>query len=285
MRPMTWWWWVATIPLGVILSLSSCSTIERTVVAPPFVEGAFFAGNKACRECHTNYTRSFASSPHARVHSPDLLMKDQIGCESCHGPGSRHIAAGGGRGRFIVNPGKDPQACLTCHLQTHAEFSLPQHHPVLEGKLNCTHCHDPHGSDIMKAAGSGLAMARLNESCAPCHREQAKPHVYEHAAMREGCITCHVPHGSINPKMLVERDSNLCLKCHAQTQGPGVPAGQIVIGTVNHSVLGNAPGFLSRGACWSAGCPGPKRRIFGVLIVHHGRLGSQSPARPFSCSN
>ena len=134
------------------------------------------------------------------------------------------------------------------------QISLPQHHPVLEGKLNCTHCHDPHGSDIMKAAGSGLAMARLNESCAPCHREQAKPHVYEHAAMREGCITCHVPHGSINPKMLVERDSNLCLKCHAQTQGPGVPAGQIVIGTVNHSVLGNAPGFLSRGACWSAGC-------------------------------
>ena len=252
MLAMKWRQWFATGSLvaGAVMAfaLSSCSTLERTVVETPLIEGATFAGNKACYECHTNYTRGFPSSAHARVHVGDAALKGQVGCEACHGPGSKHIAAGGGRGRFIVNPGKDSAACLTCHLQTHAEFRLPQHHPVLEGKLNCAQCHNPHGSDIMKSAGTGLAMARLNESCAPCHREQARPRAYEHAAMREGCTACHVPHGSINAKMLVERDNNLCLKCHAQVQGGGVPAGQVVIGTINHS------SFLSRGACWSAGC-------------------------------
>ena len=47
------------------------------------------------------------------------------GCESCHGPGSKHIAVGGGRGQFIVNPGKDPSCLPECHLKTHAEFDLP----------------------------------------------------------------------------------------------------------------------------------------------------------------
>jgi predicted CXXCH cytochrome family protein len=254
MLAMKWRQWLTTgsFTAGALMAfaLSSCSTIERTVVETPMIEGATFTGNKSCYECHTNYTRSFPSSAHARVHVGDAALKGQVGCEACHGPGSKHIASGGGRGRFIVNPGKDSTACLNCHLQTHAEFQLPQHHPVLEGKLNCVQCHDPHGSDIMKASGTGLAMARLNESCAPCHREQARPRVYEHAAMREGCTACHVPHGSINAKMLVERDNNLCLKCHAQVQGPGVAAGQVVIGNVNHS----SRGFLNRGTCWSAGC-------------------------------
>jgi DmsE family decaheme c-type cytochrome len=155
----------------------------------------------------------------------------------------------GGRGgleKYIINPGKDPQACFQCHLEVQTEFHFPQHHPVLEGKMNCVQCHDPHGMDIMKPAG-GLAMSRLNESCAQCHREQAQPFVYEHPAMREGCTTCHNPHGSINAKMLTEPDSNLCLRCHAQTTGPGA-GNQIYIGGRNHTKS------IMYGSCWSAGC-------------------------------
>jgi DmsE family decaheme c-type cytochrome len=157
------------------------------------------------------------------------------------------VAAGGGRGKFIINPGKDPQACFRCHLDVQAQFHFPQHHPVLEGKMNCVDCHDPHGPDIMKPAG-GLAMARLNESCANCHREQTKPMIFEHAALREGCTTCHTPHGSVNAKLLTIRDFNLCLRCHTQTPSPTAPAGTFFIGNVDHS------GFLRFGACWTAGC-------------------------------
>lgn len=236
--------------LGVLVAgwlFIACSTLERTVVSPPAIEGATFVGNRSCFECHTNYVRAFSSSPHARVYVEGAKLAGQSGCESCHGPGSLHIQAGGGRGKFIVNPGKDAAACFQCHLQSHAEFNLPHHHPVLEKKMNCVSCHDPHGQDIMKPAG-GLAMARGNETCAQCHREQARPRVFEHAAMREGCIVCHSPHGSINAKMLVERDANLCLKCHAQEPGSGVAAGQIFIGLINHT------GYLRMGTCFSAGC-------------------------------
>ncbi len=227
-----------------LLLFSSCGTTTRVAVVPPEIPGAHYVGNSACYDCHTNITRVFNASPHARLHFDDAKLKGESGCESCHGPGSLHIQAGGGRGKFIANPGKDPASCFNCHLDIQAAFSLPQHHPVPEHKMNCIQCHDPHGPDIFKA-GSGLAMARQNETCASCHREQTRPFVFEHEAMREGCATCHNPHGSPNRKLLVESDPNLCLKCHAQTPGP---AGEIFIGKISHTLL------LRQGTCWSAGC-------------------------------
>ena len=226
--------------------LSSCSTVTRTVSAPPPVEGAEFVGNKACADCHTNQVRTFAASPHGRMHADTLRLAGETGCESCHGPGSKHIAAGGER-QFIVNPGRDATTCFNCHLQTHAEFNLPHHHPLIEGKLNCVQCHDPHGTDIHKRRGS-LAMARQNESCAACHREQTKRVIFEHEAMREGCATCHNPHGSVNAKLLTQRDVNLCLRCHAQVQGVGVPPGRVFIGSTDHT------DYMRRSTCWAAGC-------------------------------
>ncbi len=227
--------------------LVSCTSLDSAVQAPPTIEGASFVGNSVCSDCHTNIVQHFAASPHARLHGPGPKMPGGSGCESCHGPGSKHVAAGGGRGQFIINPGREPAACFKCHLEIQAQFHWPQHHPVLEGKMSCVQCHDPHGSDIMKPAG-GLAMARLNQQCAQCHREQARPVIFEHEALREGCITCHEPHGSINEKMLVQRDYNLCLRCHAQVQGPGVGSGRIYIGKSDHTDK------LPLGGCWSAGC-------------------------------
>ena len=231
--------------LGAVLLIASCSSLTRTVNAPPHIEGATFVGNRACADCHTNIVRVFDASPHGRYHrDQDLRMAGQTGCESCHGPGSRHVQTGGGRGGLIVNPGKDPASCFECHLDVHAEFRLPQRHPVIEGRMNCVQCHDPHGMDVLKPA-RGLAMARLNESCAECHQEQTRPFVYEHEALREGCASCHQVHGSINAALLVQRDANLCLRCHAQIQESG---GSTVIGKVDHSR------YLGLGGCWSAGC-------------------------------
>lgn len=232
---------------STVLTLNSCTSEPVRLSLAPTVPGATFVGNQACAECHATITRVFPTSAHGRLHLEATSAVGQTGCESCHGPGSLHVTSGGGTGKFIVNPGKSPSACFECHRGTEAEFHLPQHHPVLEGHMSCSQCHDPHGSDIFKPA-SGLAMARVNESCSECHRDQARSFVFEHQALREGCQVCHNPHGSINPKLLIQRDANLCLRCHAQIQGVGTAPNRVYIGNIDHT------SYLRLGTCWSSGC-------------------------------
>jgi len=52
--------------------------------------------------------------------------------------------------------------------------------------------------------------------CLDCHAEKTGPFVYPHPPQQvNGCINCHVPHGSPNPKLLTRhRVAALCLECH-----------------------------------------------------------------------
>ncbi|MEJ2725969.1 MAG: cytochrome c3 family protein, partial [Deltaproteobacteria bacterium] len=86
--------------------------------------------------------------------------------------------------------------------------------------------------------------SRENGLSMTIHREQTQPRVFEHEALREGCTVCHNPHGSINKQLLIQRDNNLCLKCHAQLSAPGTA----IIGDFSHTTR------LMQGTCWSAGC-------------------------------
>ncbi len=230
--------------------LISCATIDRVVVAPPLIPGAKYVGMETCAACHAKEFKDFGRPAQGRVQLRSLDGEDeevtQLSCEACHGPGSLHSEAGGGKGVHIINSGKDPEACFQCHLEMKAQFSLQHRHPVKEGRMSCNDCHNPHGDDALKP--KDLWVGRNNETCAQCHRDQARPRVFEHEALREGCQTCHNPHGSINEKHLVERDNNLCLKCHAQIASPTAAAGSVVIGKRDHTA------FLRQGTCWSAGC-------------------------------
>lgn len=201
------------------------------------IKGAKYVGSDSCAACHEQETKEFKISTHARISIPNeaVELKD---CEMCHGPASLHVDAGGGKDN-IVNPKKNPSACFTCHMDKRMEFKLPYHHPLLEGKMSCTDCHSPHGSNVRP--WSATTLAGVNETCFKCHKEQQGPFVFEHEALREGCVTCHQVHGSIHPKMLVARDNNLCLRCHTQMDFPN-------IGKQNHVTR------LAQGTCFSAGC-------------------------------
>ena len=223
------------------LTLISCMNTSRTLVAPPHIEGATFVGSTTCADCHEEITQPFATAAHANLMAkgPNAI---EMGCESCHGAGSVHSDAGGGRDN-IINPDRSPQICFDCHLDKRGEFNLPFHHPVPEGHMTCSDCHDPHEGPGVR--GMGTTFASADQTCVRCHTAQGGPFVFEHEAMREGCVTCHSVHGSVNNKLLTERNQTLCLKCHFQQQtGPG----QLLIGGVEHR------SFVARGTCWSAGC-------------------------------
>lgn len=233
------WWWLGAV--GVFSLLVSCVTVSRVMVAPPDIPGAEFVGSENCSQCHENITKSFHTATHAQLVA-NSVNASEMGCESCHGPGSLHEQSGGAP-HTIINPGKSPETCFRCHLDKRAEFRLPTHHPVLEGGITCSDCHDPHKGPVVK--GGGTSILAENETCFQCHSAQRGPFVFEHEASREGCLTCHKPHGSVNPRMLTERNQTLCLKCHFQEQ---TSPGKIVIGGRDHT------SFLNRGTCWTAGC-------------------------------
>lgn len=223
------------------LLLISCVAVNRTVLAPPGIAGASLVGNKACTECHEDRTAHFEGTSHARLALGDAKL-GSTGCEACHGPGSLHVKAGGSKST-IINPKKSPEACFQCHLDKRGEFSLPNSHGVLTGKMSCGDCHDPHEGKVVK--GKGASLEAENETCTKCHTSQEGPFVFKHNALKEGCTACHSPHGSVNAKMLVARDANLCLRCHLQTTDRN---GSIFAGGEDHRTR------LQNGTCWSTGC-------------------------------
>lgn len=233
----------------------SCGTYTGTLVAPPEVAGASFVGSKSCEQCHQEIFKKFKTADHAVLMAKGANAKD-MGCESCHGPGSLHNESGGAN-HTIVNPRKSPETCFQCHVDKRGSFSLASHHPLEEGKVNCGDCHNPHEGRMIK--GGGTSQAAANETCTKCHTAQQGPFVFEHEAMREGCTTCHNPHGTVNQKMLVARNQDLCLKCHFQQQ----------IGLGTSLSLGNQAShatFVAEGTCWSGGC---HEAIHGSMASKH----------------
>lgn len=225
--------------------LVSCVTTSRTLFVPPHIPGAEIAGAEACVKCHGNITRGMHDATHAHLleKTADGVMRN-VSCESCHGPGSAHIKAG--TRDTIVNPKVSPDTCLQCHANKRAEFSLPHAHPVLSGKISCSDCHEPHqGPALPQNGGSRSLAANSNATCAKCHPAQTNPVAFEHEAMREGCVTCHSPHGSVNEKMLRVRNASLCYQCHFQPQSNGT---SMLMGGVDHT------NYVVRGTCWTAGC-------------------------------
>ncbi|MBW2688943.1 MAG: DmsE family decaheme c-type cytochrome, partial [Deltaproteobacteria bacterium] len=114
-----------------------------------------------------------------------------------------------------VDRKEQEKLCNDCHTQVKMEFSQFSRHPVLEHKMACTDCHDPHNSTNRKNL-KGVTSKAL---CTRCHMEYQGPFVYEHADVTEECTNCHRPHGSPNEPLLDVSQPFLCMQCHASHQG------------------------------------------------------------------
>lgn len=200
---------------SVLLFIQACSHFQQseTRMSPPLIEDAQYVGENTCKACHHTEHQFFHLSEHSNVtlsaEHRDPKLRGTESCETCHGPGSLHVATGGDKSKIIRT---DEETCFACHLDVKAKNHLQFHHPVIEGKMQCTVCHSMHGNDVDSTGKPGLTSPE--DTCLNCHKAQRGPFVFEHEAMRDGCTACHTPHGSINDRLLVAGPTNLCMSCH-----------------------------------------------------------------------
>jgi DmsE family decaheme c-type cytochrome len=163
-----------------------------------------------CMTCHRGTpTTAFNSSIH---------NLQGITCTDCHDPHPnshvqreldiRHTNIRRPQRRpMAVN---EPDTCYKCHPQMVAMNQMPSHHPIFEGKMVCSDCHDPHGQALRL-----LKEPTVNLVCYRCHMEKQGPFVYEHAPVTEDCTICHEPHGTVQNNLLRQPTTFLCLRCHS----------------------------------------------------------------------
>lgn len=155
----------------------------------------------ACTTCHQG-------GKHMNWNTSAHATRD-VSCTSCH----------------QVHTGKDkvrdkrtqPEVCYTCHKQQRAEANKPSHHPIPEGKMTCSDCHNAHGS----AGPKMLVKDTTNATCYTCHAEKRGPFVHNHQPVVEDCGNCHNPHGTTADAMLKARQPFLCQQCHGTSAHPG----------------------------------------------------------------
>jgi DmsE family decaheme c-type cytochrome len=269
-------WWIRALAGAAVAALGMMSAGMASAEPP---------GPEVCKGCHEAQFDTFTSSVHGKAGHPRSPASNG-GCFACHGDGTEHVKAGGGRGvGGIVNPAspkltgaekdricltchesnrhlafwdsgkhrkndvsctnchsthgdrdtllkiKNPEiapfkttvrvpqqeVCFTCHRDIRGLVSRPSHHPIVEGKVKCTSCHNPHGalSPAMVNAES------IKELCTTCHADKRGPFMFEHPPVEESCLNCHNPHGSRSVKLLNEKVPNLCQDCHDASSHPG----------------------------------------------------------------
>jgi DmsE family decaheme c-type cytochrome len=145
-----------------------------------------------------------------------------VACITCHDvhPSDEHKLAMNTVGKSAMLKGKQTELCLSCHNTQSAEFNMPAHHRVKEGVVECSSCHNPHGTTF-----EHQLRADTKTLCVTCHQDKRGPFVFEHNAQAlDGCMACHESHGSGARNLLKDRDPRtLCVSCHSKETGVGVP--------------------------------------------------------------
>jgi len=197
----------------------------------------------ACLTCHKGTARThWAGSMHQR---------EQVTCADCH---KTHVSAD-----KVLAKKTQTEVCYTCHKDQRADSHKISTHPIAVGKIDCSDCHNPHGS----AGPTLLKKNTVNETCFTCHADKRGPFAFEHLAVVENCANCHTPHGSNISPLLVTRPPWLCQSCHDGQHSSENPLGR--------NAAGNQAGLTNQS---------PSNQATGraCLNCHVKIHGSNSPA-------
>lgn len=165
-----------------------------------------------CLACHAGRMEAAEGTLHR------IAFREQtIGCENCHGPGSRHEALWRSRAAVaaeedatIVNPGKLSRSrleavCGACHLSGAATVALRGRRPgdfrpsmpLIDYRVDYRF---KDGKELMTVAGH---IAQLRQSA--CYQQSAEL----------TCLTCHDPHAREKPTDPAAFYRQKCLSCHS----------------------------------------------------------------------
>jgi DmsE family decaheme c-type cytochrome len=191
---------------------------------------ATFVGAQVCLGCHVSQAAAFNQTLMGRVFRNPRNAQERANCETCHGPGSLHVKAGGGRGvGGIISFRLDDTSrtvdqnnaiCLTCHERGDRTYWKGSPHEKRD--VACGDCHQ-----VMQRVSTKFQLAKGTEleTCFQCHKDKRSQALRSaHMPLREGkmtCSDCHNPHGSATDALLKEVSINdVCYKCHAEKRGP-----------------------------------------------------------------
>lgn len=189
------------------------------------------AGNDLCAGCHKKLVENAGVAKYK--HSPVLQ-----GCGTCHQP---HASAAS----LSLLSSAQPALCLRCH-KVDGPILMKKHQGYPVANSLCTSCHDPHGSNtrgmlldtVHKPVERGMC-SQCHEPpspsmksfqtrqtgtalCKGCHTDQVnvmlgKSRVHRPVLEGEGCLGCHSPHASKEPKLVKGPLKDVCGDCHADT--------------------------------------------------------------------
>jgi DmsE family decaheme c-type cytochrome len=199
--------------------------------------------DETCLSCHA---KEFGRSHwYGSIH-----QTTDVACTSCHQIHTGHDKVRDKRTQATV--------CFTCHKLQRGQIDRPSHHPIPEGKMTCSDCHNPHGS-----VGPVL-MKRdtINEVCYTCHMEKRGPFVHNHEPVSENCALCHNPHGTVTPAMLKTRPPFLCHSCHTPHSSNNIPS-VIPFQVPGNASVGNTTGKNATQYLMARGCLNCHTQVHG----------------------
>lgn len=92
-----------------------------------------YAGGNLCADCHDEQAYNLTKDKHK-----------MISCETCHGPGLKHIET---ESSEFIEMNNSREFCGLCHAQNFArnpdviiQINVSEHNP----EKNCNDCHNPH---------------------------------------------------------------------------------------------------------------------------------------------
>ncbi|MHB0963640.1 MAG: DmsE family decaheme c-type cytochrome [Gemmatimonadaceae bacterium] len=219
MRPMSWLVSSVLVAAVAFAPLAVNGQAAKSQKSDAAVAGATYVGQETCVGCHESVKTTGMHGIKADLRTP----AGGKGCESCHGPGSKH-ADDPEKVKPMqfgkVSAVEASAACTSCHSTSEHAFWANSKHEARN--VGCVSCHSVHSAKGDK----GLKEATQGKLCASCHQAIAnKLNRFNHMPVREdkmACSSCHNVHGSANVRML-RAGTNIdqsCTSCHQEKRGP-----------------------------------------------------------------